>query len=48
MNLSNNEVICENPESIETFTLTLNRRGNLVVRHSKEFYKQNQTWYYFK
>lgn len=48
MSLHHNRVICENPQSIETFTLTMNSEGYPVIRHSKEFYKTNQTRYYFK
>ncbi|MEA4975269.1 MAG: hypothetical protein VB046_05990 [Paludibacter sp.] len=48
MNLHHNRVICENPQSVETFTLTMNPKGYPVIRHSKEFYKTNQTRYYFK
>lgn len=48
MNLHHNKVICENPQSIETYTLTTNTKGYPVIRHSKEFYKTNQTFYYFK
>lgn len=48
MNLHHNRVICENPQSVETFTLTINTKGYPVIRHSKEFYKANQTRYYFK
>jgi len=48
MNLHHNKEICENPETIETLTLILNPKGYPVIRHSKEFYKMNQTLYYFK
>lgn len=44
----NNQVITQNPELIESQTLIINSRGLPAIRHSREFYSQNQTSYYLK
>jgi hypothetical protein len=40
--------ICDNPASVETYTLVMNGNVKPVIRHSKEVFKRNQTYYYFK
>lgn len=47
-NFHHDEVIGENPEFIESESLMLNSKGFPVLHHTKEFFNQNQTYYYFK
>jgi hypothetical protein len=42
-----NDVISENPESIESEQIILNANGFPVLHHSKEFFHRNQFFYYF-
>ncbi|GAB1416495.1 hypothetical protein MASR2M117_19010 [Paludibacter sp.] len=47
-NLFRNKIISENPESIETFTLIVDRNNNLGINYSNETYLQNQVKYNFE
>ncbi|MDO9633862.1 MAG: hypothetical protein Q7J05_02305 [Paludibacter sp.] len=47
-NIYDEEIILENPESIESEILFTNAQGIPVIRHSKEFFYRNQSLYYFK
>lgn len=43
-----NDMINENPETIESECLTLNANGFPVLHHTKEYFQRNQIYYYFK
>lgn len=43
MNIAGNNILGYNPEKIETYSLVINANGKPAVKHTREFFKQNQT-----
>lgn len=41
------DLVSENPATIESETLVLNSKGFPVLHHIKEYFQRNQTYYYF-
>lgn len=47
-NLYNDSFLSENPESIDTYTLIIDRKNKLRIHYSKEIFFQNQILYFSK
>lgn len=47
-NFCYDDIVSENPATIESESLMLNSKGYPVLHHTKEYFQRNQTYYYFK